>query len=137
YTDRSYKDEMHVLKISVPNENPSDPVLAKLEFQQSELKLSVGQSAATVVNAVYSDASVTDVTYSSIYESLDPSIANVDAFGNITGISSGTTWIKAAYEGLETRIAVHVSNVNEPGRFYLDSEDYSLSIGTELDVAAY
>ncbi|WP_196427297.1 hypothetical protein [Paenibacillus woosongensis] len=136
-TGQGYRNEMHVLKISVPNEGPSDPELARLEFQHPELKLSVGQSAATVVNAVYSDASVTDVTYSSIYESLDPSIASVDVFGNITGNSPGTTWIKAAYEGLETRIAVEVTDAQGSGRFYLDSEEYSLSIGTELDVAAY
>ncbi|WHX47032.1 Ig-like domain-containing protein [Paenibacillus woosongensis] len=136
-TGQGYRNEMHLLKISIPNEGPSNPELARLEFQQPELKLSVGQSAATVVNAVYSDASVTDVTYSSIYDSLDPSIASVDAFGNITGNSPGTTWIKAAYEGLETRIAVNVTDAKAPGRFYLDSEEYSLSIGTELDVAAY
>ncbi|WP_019639667.1 Ig-like domain-containing protein [Paenibacillus fonticola] len=136
-TGQGSRNEMHLLKISIPNEGPSDPELARLEFQQSELELSVGQSAATFVNAVYSDASVTDVTYSSMYESYDPSIASVDSYGNITGNSLGTTWIKAAYKGLETRIAVKVSNAKEPGRFYLDSEEYSLSIGTELDVAAY
>lgn len=137
YTDGGYRNEMHLLKISIPNEGPSDSELTRLEFQHPELELSVGQSAATVVNAVYSDASVTDVTYSSLYESNDPSIASVDAYGNITGISLGTTWVKAAYKGLETRITVKVSNAKELGRFYLDSEEYSLSIGTELDVAAY
>ncbi|MNJ36467.1 Bacterial Ig-like domain (group 2) [compost metagenome] len=80
---------------------------------------------------------MTDVTYSATFESIDPSIAGVDAHGNITGISPGTTWIKVSYEGLESKIAVKVADANGPGPFYLDSEEYSLSIGTELDVAAY
>ncbi|WP_379389942.1 Ig-like domain-containing protein [Paenibacillus lentus] len=132
-----YRNEMHLLKISVPMAGPSDPELTRIEFQQPEVKLSVGQSARSVVNAVYSDSSVTDVTYSSAYESLDPSIASVDHLGHITGISPGSTWIKAAYGGLEARVAVEIKDATGGGQFYLDSEEYSLSIGTELDVAAY
>lgn len=122
----------------MPGLGPSNPVLSKLQFQTDRLKLPVGQSAKSVVNAVYSNATVTDVTYSAIYESLDPGIASVDPFGNITGVSPGTTIITAAYEGMRASVTVEVTGVQtSPGRFFLDSDDYSLSVGTELDVAAY
>ncbi|MMZ58364.1 Bacterial Ig-like domain (group 2) [compost metagenome] len=127
---------MQVVKLAgpdVPNE------LTKIEFSPSNFDLTVGQTVGSVVNAVYSDASVTDVTYSAHYESHDPDIASIDSAGQITGISTGTTFITATYGGQQTTAAVQVTG-HEPGAsgtFYLDSDEYSLSIGTELDISAY
>lgn len=137
-TGMGYRSTMQLAKIALPSLEPSNPELAKIEFQTDELKLGVGQSAKSVVNAVYSNATVTDVTYSAIYESLDPGIASVDPFGNITGVRPGTTIITAAYEGMQASVTVEVTEGQTgPGRFFLDSDEYSLSVGTELDVAAY
>lgn len=137
-TGMGFRSTMQLAKIVLPSLEPSNPVLSKLQFQTDMLKLPVGQSAKSVVNAVYSNATVTDVTYSAIYESFDPGIASVDPFGNITGVSPGTTIITAAYEGLQASVTVEVTEgQTSPGRFFLDSDDYSLSVGTELDVAAY
>ncbi|MNP21227.1 Bacterial Ig-like domain (group 2) [compost metagenome] len=133
------KQGMQLIKIAPPDIDPSNPQLAKIEFQPSKLELSVGETVGSVVNAVYSDSSVTDVTYSAAYTSLDPSIASVDSLGQITGIRPGKTFIIATYRGDQAGIAVQVSG-DDPGEtseFYLDSDEYSLSIETELDVAAY
>ncbi|MNZ56303.1 Bacterial Ig-like domain (group 2) [compost metagenome] len=44
----------------------------------------------------------------------------------------------ATYGGLSTTASIEITTVGEPlGHFYLDSDEYSLSIGTELDVAAF
>lgn len=125
------------LQLTKVSGTPIDPELQRIEFDPQDINLSVGQSAGSTINAVYSDASVTDVTYSALYESLDPSIATVDSFGQIRGISPGHTIITASYEGHQTSATVKViAEGSETGVFYLDSDEYSLSIGTELDVAA-
>ncbi|MUG46331.1 hypothetical protein GNP95_15175 [Paenibacillus woosongensis] len=129
---------MQLTKIALSSQTPADPELSRIEFQPNQLKLAAGQTAPSVVNAVYKDATVTDVTYSAVYESLDPNIASIDQFGNITGISPGTTRITATYEGMQASMSVEVTGEQPgPGYFFLDSDEYSLSVGTELDVAAY
>ncbi|MBA9084189.1 hypothetical protein FHR92_000643 [Fontibacillus solani] len=127
-----------LVKIASNQGQPTDPELTRIQFSPHQLKLSVGQSVGSVVNAVYSDASVTDVTYSAVYASLDPSIATVNSFGQITGVHPGSTIVTATYGGLSTTASIEITTVGEPlGHFYLDSDEYSLSIGTELDVAAF
>lgn len=137
-TEMGSKTTFPLAKIAVPGQAPTNPKFSKLQFQTDKFHLPVGQSVSSVVNAVYSDATVTDVTYSSIYESQDPGIADVDPFGNITGISPGTTVITATYEGLQASVTVEVTEGQTgPGHFFLDSDEYSLSVGTELDIAAF
>ncbi|MNO61847.1 Bacterial Ig-like domain (group 2) [compost metagenome] len=130
---------MQLLKLAPPGIDPSDPELTDIEIQPSKLELSVGETVGSVVNAVYSDSSVTDVTYSAAYTSLDPSIASVDSLGQITGIRPGNTFITATYGGHQASVAVRVvgQDPGEVGELFLDSDEYSLSIGTELDVAAF
>lgn len=130
---------MQLLKLAPPGIDPSDPELTDIEIQPSKLELSVGETVGSVVNAVYSDSSVTDVTYSAAYTSLDPSIASVDSLGQITGIRPGNTFIAATYGGHQASVAVRVvgQDPGEVGELFLDSDEYSLSIGTELDVAAF
>lgn len=130
---------MQLLKLAPPGIDPSDPELTDIEIQPSKPELSVGETVGSVVNAVYSDSSVTDVTYSAAYTSLDPSIASVDSLGQITGIRPGNTFITATYGGHQASVAVRVvgQDPGEVGELFLDSDEYSLSIGTELDVAAF
>lgn len=129
---------IQMMKIALSSQTPADPELSRIEFQPNQLKLAAGQTLPSVVNAVYTNATVTDVTYSAVYESLDPNIASIDQFGNITGISPGTTRITAVYEGMQASMSVEVTGEQPgPGYFFLDSDEYSLSIGTELDLAAY
>ncbi|GIO83296.1 hypothetical protein J25TS5_02280 [Paenibacillus faecis] len=128
---------MEVIKLASPG-SPTEPVLTGIAFQPDRMELSVGQTASSVVNAVYSDASVTDVTYSASFESADPSIALVDGTGKVTAVSPGSTIVTASYEGMQASLTVEVKE-GAPGfgRFYLDSEEYSVSVGAELDIAAH
>ncbi|MNW39249.1 Bacterial Ig-like domain (group 2) [compost metagenome] len=129
---------LQLVKIAGTPGGPTDPELTRIQFSPHQLKLSVGQSVGSVVNAVYSDASVTDVTYSAVYASLDPSIATVNSFGQITGVHPGSTIVTATYGGLSTTASIEITTVGEPlGHFLLDSDEYSLSIGTELDITAF
>lgn len=127
-----------LVKIAGNDGQPTEPELTRIEFSPHQFNLSVGQSVNSVVHAIYSHASVTDVTYSAVYESLDPSIATVDSFGQITGVHPGSTIVSATYGGLQTTATIQVTGEGAfPGHFYLDSDEYSLSIGTKLDVAAF
>ncbi|MNI03663.1 Bacterial Ig-like domain (group 2) [compost metagenome] len=127
-----------LVKIAGNQGQPTDPKLTRIEFSPHQFQLSVGQSVNSVVHAVYSDLSVTDVTYSAVYKSLDPNIATVDSLGLIKGIKPGSTSVTATYGGISTTASIEVTTASEPlGHFYLDSDEYSLSIGTELDVAAF
>lgn len=134
---RGSKTFMEVIKVAPPG-SPTEPVLTNLAFQPDRMELHVGQTASSVVNAVYSDASVTDVTYLASFESADPSIALVDGTGKVTGVSPGRTIVTASYEGMRASLTVEVKE-GAPGfgRFYLDSEEYSVSVGAKLDTAAY
>ncbi|MNO83304.1 Bacterial Ig-like domain (group 2) [compost metagenome] len=134
--DSNYR--MQLVKLAGTNV-PSDPELINIEFSPSHYELTTGQTVSSVVNAVYSNASVTDVTYSAQYESLDPNVAIVDSTGQITGIGPGTTFIIASYGGLQASASVQVidDSPGETGTFFLDSDEYSLSIGTELDVSSF
>ncbi|MNZ56302.1 Bacterial Ig-like domain (group 2) [compost metagenome] len=129
---------MQLTKIAGPGVEPTDPTLTKLEFQTPNLEISVGKTVKSVVSAVYSNNSVTDATYSAVYKSLDLNIATIDAQGQITGVSPGTTLITASYGGHLASVTVEVqADTSTSGQFFLDSRNYSLSVGTELDVAAY
>ncbi|MNN60248.1 Bacterial Ig-like domain (group 2) [compost metagenome] len=62
----------------------------------------------------------------------------MDSLGLIKGIKPGSTSVTATYGGISTTASIEVTTASEPlGHFYLDSDEYSLSIGTELDVAAF
>ncbi len=121
---------------------PEEPELSGIMFNSSEIELAVGEQKPSVITAVYSDGGTFDVSGSVIYTSQDPEIVTVDGNGSLTGLSVGSTVITAEYSGLETQLLAHVSEepqgpIPVTGQFYLDSEDYSLSIGSELDLQAW
>lgn len=90
---------------------------------------------------VYVDGTAAVITNQAVLTSLNSEIAAVDSDGFISGLSLGTTEIIAEYEGFSARLPVTVTvtdNPSEtPGRFHLDSEDYSLMTGNELDILAF
>ncbi|UMV49648.1 Ig-like domain-containing protein [Paenibacillus macerans] len=102
--------------------------------------LASGERRPSVVQAVYADGTAVVITNQAVLTSLNPEIAAVDSDGFITGLSPGKAEIVAEYAGFSARLPVTVAvtdNPSEtPGRFYLDSEDYSLMTGGELDIQA-
>ncbi|WP_410771607.1 hypothetical protein [Fontibacillus sp. BL9] len=135
---------MQVIKVSGNDPgSPTDPEITELRFGAAEgTELSIGELRPSVITAVYSDGTFADVTAAASFTSLDPEIAGVDASGVITGLSEGTTVITAGYGGFEAQLHVRVTDgpsgpIPITEKFYLDSEDYSLSIGSELDIQAW
>lgn len=134
---------MQLVKLgSGMGETPGDRELAELRFSDKSLKLGVGERKPSVLEAVYTDGSVTDVTYLAGFISLNPEIATVDQAGIITGISSGIAEITGEYGGLSAVLSVSVHDgsgepLPAPRGFHLDSNDYSVTVGDELDIQAF
>lgn len=139
--DGSYR--MQIIKVLGNGPTlPEDPELSGLMFGSAEVELAIGEQKPSVITAVYSDGSTFDVSASAFYGSRNPEIAAVDDKGLLTGLSAGSTVITAGYGGMEAQLLVHVTDGTEGpnpvnGQFYLDSEDYSLAIGSELDIQAW
>ncbi|MCM3701388.1 hypothetical protein [Paenibacillus macerans] len=135
------KYRMQLVKLSGTGQEPGDPELAELRFADPAVKLEIGERKPSVIEAVYLDGSVTDVTYFADFTSLNPEIADVDKAGMLTGITSGTAEIIGEYGGLRAVLSVVVNDGSGepqpgPGQFCLDSEDYSVTVGSELDIEA-
>lgn len=139
--NNSYR--MQIIKVLGNGETlPEDPELSGLLFGSAEADLAIGEQKPSVITAVYSDGGTFDVSDSATYASWNPEIATVDDRGLLTGLSAGSTVITAGYGGMEAQLIVHVTDGTQGpnpvnGQFYLDSEDYSLSIGSELDIQAW
>lgn len=131
------EQRMLLVKLSGQTEEPSAE-LKEIRFASPELTLQIGERKPSVVQAVYADGNTADITGTATLTSLNPEIASVDPDGFVTGRSVGTTEIVAEFGGYTTTLPVTVSETpgQTAGRFYLDSEDYSLEIDSELDVLA-
>lgn len=128
---------MQLIKVSGESEQPSAN-LKELRFTDPALEFGVGERKPSVVEAVYADGTASVITNQAVFTSRNPEIAAVDRDGFVTGLSLGTTEIVAEYAGFSARLPITVTDIpgETPGRFFLDSEDYSLMIGGELDTQA-
>ncbi|GIO85873.1 hypothetical protein J25TS5_28050 [Paenibacillus faecis] len=128
---------MQLIKVSGESGQPSAN-LKELRFTDPALELGAGERKPSVVEAVYADGTASVITNQAVFTSRNPEIAAVDSDGFVTGLSLGTTEIVAEYAGFSARLPVTVTDIpgETPGRFSLDSEDYSLMIGGELDTQA-
>ncbi|MNI34883.1 Bacterial Ig-like domain (group 2) [compost metagenome] len=115
------------------NNGGSIPETESLHFDSSLYTLTVGQTLDTVVNA-RNGSTVTDVTYEANFSSDDDSIVSIDEFGNITGLQSGKTNIRATWNGKEAQATVIVFNIYTGLR--LDDTEYSVNIGQPIDLVA-
>ncbi|ADG06893.1 DUF4350 domain-containing protein [Kyrpidia tusciae] len=95
----------------------STPVLQSLDLDSSSYSLKVGESHATAVKAVYGGGWSQDVTGLSTYRSSNPSVAEVDSRGRVTGKAPGTAEITAVYQGKSVTATVQVTQAqsNSPG----------------------
>ncbi|MFC6334234.1 Ig-like domain-containing protein [Paenibacillus septentrionalis] len=120
--------------VTVPAALPDPVTLERLNLDQTSYSLAIGESHQTIVTAVYSDDTSEQVLPSEVtFSSSDTAVATVDGTGLVTAIKSGTTVIKAAYEGKEAEATVTVSAaLPDPvtlERLNLDQTSYSLTIG--------
>lgn len=137
------KFRMQLVKFSVDGTVQPPAELSEIRFATNAAELDIGDQIPSVITAVYTDGSTTDISALSSFSSLNPEIAKVDTEGIITGLSMGSTTIIAYYGGLEARLSVQVLDAPSgpvppvTGKFYLDSEDYSLSVDEYLDTVAW
>lgn len=120
---------------------PEERELTGVQFAEGqELKLKTGESKATVVQAVYSDNTTEAIAPGDIqFTSSNPSAATVNEYGEILGISEGTSEIVASYSGLQATLSVVIEGENTGGprgRFYLDSDEYSFTVGDGFELEA-
>jgi alpha-L-arabinofuranosidase len=84
---------------------------------QVPASLNVGQTAATLLLGWQSGQSVnltTNANYAISYASADPTIARVDASGNVSGVGYGTTSVIAAYGSLGLSVTQTVQVISVP-----------------------
>lgn len=84
------------------------PYLLKLQSASLLYEIEKGKDAQILLEAVYSDKSIKDVTNLASYQSDNPKIAAVSAEGKISGLEEGKTTVKAEFEGKEFIFSVAV-----------------------------
>ncbi|SDD68754.1 Right handed beta helix region [Paenibacillus sp. UNCCL117] len=90
-------------------------VLESVRLDAEQIRLAVGESRLMVTQAVYSNQSVTQVTYGVVYATDHPEIAVVNEAGLLTAVSSGTAKLTAEYQGKRAEAIVTVTQGQEPG----------------------
>ncbi|MBP2000934.1 hypothetical protein J2Z69_001977 [Paenibacillus shirakamiensis] len=117
---------------------PAANPLKEIHFSTNEVRLQSGEHLALSVQGIFKDGTTTDVSKKVQYHSIDPTIATVDATGQVTAIKAGNAEVTASYQGLEARIQIKVADPEpKQGSVYLDSDEYSLSAGTSLDTLVF
>ncbi|WP_010271079.1 phosphodiester glycosidase family protein [Paenibacillus senegalensis] len=94
------------------SEKEAPVMLKEIEFTGPS-KLIVGNSAQTVVTAVYSDGSRMQVNSGVSYASSDPEAAEISASGVVTAKAEATVLITAEYEGLAASFALSIVKKND------------------------
>ncbi|WP_148449066.1 S-layer homology domain-containing protein [Paenibacillus ihuae] len=91
------------------------PVLLKLTADPGTHSLQVGQTASSVITAVYDDAVNTVVTDHVIWTSSNPAIAKVSEAGTITAVAAGKgVTITASFGGRSISIPITVTGIPIP-----------------------
>ncbi|MBQ9986372.1 MAG: S-layer homology domain-containing protein [Oscillospiraceae bacterium] len=70
------------------------PVLGSAEISFDNTEIYIGENATASLKLKFDDGQVYTEKYTAVYESLNPSVATVDANGVVTGISEGKAKIK-------------------------------------------
>ncbi|MGG1554212.1 Ig-like domain-containing protein [Paenibacillus ferrarius] len=89
-------------------------VLESIRLDAEQISLAVGESRLAVTQAVYTDQSVTQVTYGVTYTTEHPEIAVVNGSGILTAVSAGTTKLTAEYQGKRAEAIVIVTQGQVP-----------------------
>ncbi|WP_173215629.1 S-layer homology domain-containing protein [Paenibacillus alba] len=89
-----------------------------------------GQTATSYLTATYNNGNSQNISAGATYTISNPSVATVNSNGIISGVSSGTTYLTATYQGKTASASVTVStalaNLN---RIAFDTYSYSMQIG--------
>ncbi len=110
--------------------------VSRVELSPDALTLGVGMSQKVEAHVYYANGAYltpNDVDMAGVGEfaSSDPSIAEVDEYGNVTGVSKGTATITFKRFDNGTIGEASVAVVGEPTAIYIDRSDISLGVGME------
>jgi trimeric autotransporter adhesin len=124
-----------------------DPTLTSLAVGPSTPSVQEGDTLQMASTGTYDDGSTKNLTSSSTWSSSDETIATVNSTGKVTGVSAGTTTIKASSGTVEgsTSLTVTVANLSSitvgPSNVSLTSggtQDYTatghFSSGSDRDI---
>ena len=113
----------------------------KVEIEPESLTLGEGMSERLTArvyytNSAYMEPSDDDMAGTGEYRTSDPRVAEVDAYGNVRGVSKGTATItfRRMDNGAEAECAVVV--VGKPTAIYLDKSEATLGVGMEMTLTA-
>lgn len=100
----------------------TNPLSAKVQLSTRELFINVGERNVSIIQ-VYPDNST---EANEVWKSMDESIATVDQYGYVTGVSKGETFIVLSFDnnpGVEIEIKVSVADnaVVTPNNATIDS----------------
>ncbi len=105
---------------STPPKNPK-----RLEVASAKSRLEANLSTTLSAKVVSRDDTATDVTTGTVFSSLDPAIATVDAAGTVHALTPGHARLQASYTDSMTRIGVvgglELEVVGLSGALVLDS----------------
>lgn len=104
-----------------------NPLAAKVQLDKRELFVTVGDDSSSVYARILSYPDENTGEANEVWKSMDESIATVNAWGAVTGISEGETFIILSFDNhpeVEIEVKVHVANnsVITPSEITSESE---------------
>ncbi|MBC8060041.1 MAG: Ig-like domain-containing protein, partial [Clostridiaceae bacterium] len=112
-----------------------DPTVARMSsvnFDANSYSINTGATYKTEVLAFYADRKANNIRGIATYTSDNTSVATIDASGIITGVSNGSTVIKAVYGEYTAKASVTIVNSNLPvtlNSIRPDSKAYVIDVG--------
>ncbi len=103
---RPYQILLDWIRSGMPGPLKDEPVLKKLQAAPDQRILKPGEEMQLAVSAEFSDGSSRDVTWLTRFDTNDPGVASVDAFGKVRVLTNGETSLRAAYQALVAVVVV-------------------------------
>ena len=98
---------------------PSDLWLNSVSINDSINTVDLVPGLSTTLSPIVKQNDV-ELSYQLIWSTKDPTIATVDDYGTVTGLSNGTTTITASIQSIVKEYTVHVLNESEVDHEYVD-----------------
>ena|GEM_PF-4899728 len=86
-----------------------EPVLVRVEILPVEAAVEIGETVTFSASAVFSDGSTSDVTSSANWNVDNPDLASITNPGAVEGVSPGSTFVTATYDGISGSASLTVT----------------------------
>jgi hypothetical protein len=103
---RPYQILLAWIRAGMPGPIKDEPVLKKLAAVPGQRTLKPGDELQLTVRAEFSDGTTRDVTWLTRFNTNDPGVADVDAFGKVRVLANGETSLRAAFQTLVAVVVV-------------------------------